>query len=136
MRWPSKPGSTFPAVEWTTIPRRPQLDLPSSLPIMLSGILIFSEIDARTNSPGWMIKGSSALSVNSMMLSGMPSFGSMWVCSDFLKTLNAVPRLRSIEHGPTESSLKGCIRILLLSIAFKRSLSDRTVMRDGRMGGF
>jgi hypothetical protein len=37
VRYPSQPGSTYPAVEWISRPRRPRLDLPSSRATRSSG---------------------------------------------------------------------------------------------------
>ena len=55
---PLHPGSKIDAVECTTMPSLPRLDLPSSLPIRSSGNSIFSTVVARTKSPGCKINGS------------------------------------------------------------------------------
>ena len=69
--WPSKPGSTNPAVEWISSPSRPRLDLPSSRATRSSAerhALVASS--PSTNSPGWSMNtpssGTSISSVSSL----------------------------------------------------------------------
>src|ERR1035437_9043292 len=51
---PFQPGSTYPAVEWISRPRRPSDDLPSSRATISSGSSTHSSVWPSTNSsPGW-----------------------------------------------------------------------------------
>lgn len=54
---PWNPGSMNPAVEWIRSPSRPRLDLPSSRPTMVSGIVMVSWVDPSANMLGWSMNG-------------------------------------------------------------------------------
>ncbi len=66
-----------PAVEWVSSPSRPSEDLPSSRPATSSGKVTTSYVDARANSPGWRMNGSSPSGSTSRVSSGCSTDGSM-----------------------------------------------------------
>src|SRR5680860_832289 len=70
VRLPAKPASTKPAVAWTSRPRRPRLDLPSSRATRSTGSATRSRVEPSTNSPGWSMKGSPSPTVTSSVRSG------------------------------------------------------------------
>ena len=59
-------GSTKPAVEWISRPRRPSELLPSSRATMSSGSRTRSSVWPSTNSPGWRMNGSSSADLDQL----------------------------------------------------------------------
>src|SRR4051794_11327804 len=97
--WPSKPGSTKPAVEWISRPSRPRLDFPSSRATRSSGRRTRSSVDPSTNSPGCRMNGScSSISTSSVRS-----------CS-FLTSMNDARLLRKTRkrRSTRTSTLDGC----------------------------
>ena len=77
---PSKPGSTKPAVEWISRPRRPSDDLPSRRATRSSGNATRSRVAPSTNSPGCRMNGSSASASTRLVSSDKSCLTSIPAC--------------------------------------------------------
>ncbi len=104
---PFQPGSTNPAVAWTMSPSLPKLDFPSMRATMSSGSSTHSSVRPRTNSPGWMMNGStSVIAICSVRFVGglarsIAAVRWLW------KTRNVLPRRRSTLAGWTMAGSHG-----------------------------
>src|SRR5690554_6116029 len=96
-----------PAVECTSRPSRPRLDLPSSLPARSSGSVNASNVDASTNSPGWRTNASPSVFSTSVVSSSCCWAGSMWVYRWLLNTRNQRSKRTSMLAGCTIDGLNG-----------------------------
>src|SRR3954470_1738811 len=123
---PLKPGSTKPAVAWTTRPRRPIDDLPSIRHTTSSGIWTSSWVRPRTNSPGWMTNSpwSSTSTCSVRSRGGFPR-SIDWILW-LWKTRNELPRWMSTDAGWIIDGSNGSITIRPLSISSRIVASERT----------
>src|SRR3954452_22398565 len=123
---PLKPGSTKPAVAWTTRPRRPIDDLPSIRHTTSSGIWTSSWVRPRTNSPGWMTNSpwSSTSTCSVRSRGGFPR-SIDWILW-LWKTRNELPRWMSTLAGWTIAGSNGSITMRPFSISSRIVASERT----------
>src|SRR3954447_9749169 len=123
---PLKPGSTKPAVAWTTRPRRPIDDLPSIRHTTSSGISTTSWVRPSTNSPGWITNSpwSSTSTCSVRSRGGLPR-SIDWILW-LWKTRNEFPRWMSTLAGWIIAGSNGSITIRPLSISSRIVASERT----------
>src|SRR3954463_10987953 len=126
VRVPRKPGSTKPAVAWTTRPRRPIELLPSIRQTTSSGISTRSWVRPSTNSPGWITNSpSSSISTCSVRSRGGFPRSIDWI-RWLWKTRNEFPRRMSTLAGWIIDTSNGSITIRPFSISSRIAASDRT----------
>lgn len=115
------------AVEWIMRPRRPSVDLPSSLPRMSSGTAMRSSVVPSTNWPGcrtnWPPSGTSMGSVSS----GWSVVGSMNVCVELRKILKLEPGERPPRAGWTSARSSGSMTMRPCASSSLMSRSDSTI---------
>ena len=108
-------------------PRRPSVDLPSSLPRMSSGTAMRSSVVPSTNWPGcstnWPPSETSTASVSS----GWSVVGSMKVCVELRKILKLEPRRTSTEAGWTSFMSSGSMTMRPCASSRLMSRSDSTI---------
>src|SRR3989344_1702910 len=128
---PRQPGSNTEAVEWTTIPKRPRLDRPSSRARRLSGRVSDLMVVAKTKSPGCKINGSLSRITTSfiMVVASFGLLGSINGTLLYSNTRNRFPKRRSTEQEPSARARTGFgdMRMRPEIKAFFISLSDNII---------
>src|SRR6266571_1134881 len=123
---PSQPGSTKPAVLWMSRPRRPRLDLPSTLETRSSARRTRSRVDPRTNSPGWRMKRSPVATSTSSVMSSSGFARSMKACLLERNTRKKRSSRMSTDAGCTQLGSNGSRPMRPDEMAARMSRSDRT----------
>ena len=108
-------------------PRRPRVDLPSSLPRTSSGSTMRSRVVPRANWPGGRMKASPGSTTTSSVRSGWSAMGSMKAWVELRKILKLAPKRTSTEAGCTSRSSKGSMTMRPSASFRLMSRSDKTM---------